>query len=497
MGAGNSKQLSDDLEKEGLLYAQKVRAYLGTQEKVAVMNSFVEPPSYFTLGLITAGLFVIAYVILEISNYYEIRENWATYRCMPSVAPFASFYGYNLSENMNFCISQSVKEHAPGVIDPIYTGINKVTGVVDGVFDKVAAIESGVGGLLSGFESFVINFVNSFGLIGTRIRMSLIRIKDIFARIYGIFISFAYAAISAITFGENLVCNPLVVFLGTITGVDICCFAPDTQIMMSDGSVRPISAIRIGDVLAAGSVVTSTYLFDGRQTPMVSIQGIHVSGNHYLVAPNGSMVQAAAHPSAVAAASLDRLWCLGTSDNRIPVVNNKRGVMTFADYEECEDPDVIAEAQAIAERTLNGPMGVGPTVPDYSLGLDPTFQVHLRNGSWVPLFSIKIGDELMGGGAVIGLIEEVCDSQCLTPSGHVVSAAQLILYEGRWIRAALIYPTVEGRQSVLSHLMVSNNAPITIGGDGEILQVRDYAEVTSLDIQAPYDAKMKGATASV
>jgi hypothetical protein len=222
------------------------------------------------------------------------------------------------------------------------------------------------------------------------------------------------------------------------------------------------------------------------------------------------MVQAAAHPSAVLAASLDRLWCLGTSDNRIPIVNNKRGVMTFADYEECEDEDVVKIAQAIAERTLNGPHGEkGPTVSDYSLGLDPTFQVHRRDGSWVPLSTIKIGDDLMGGGTVIGLIEEVCDLQCLTPAGHRVSAAQLVFHEGKWVRAVHIFPAVkeegEGEEeeeeeesaSILSHLMVTNNASITVGGDGEVLQVRDYAEVTSLDIQAPYDKKMKGCVVSV
>jgi len=98
---------------------------------------------------------------------------------------------------------------------------------------------------------------------------------------------------------------------------------------------------------------------------------------------------------------------------------------------------------------------------------------------------------------VIGLIEEICESQCLTSAGHRVSAAQLILYEGRWIRAALIYPSMDIKPSVLSHLMVTNNASITVGGDGEILQVRDYAEVTSLDIQAPYDEKMKGGAASL
>jgi hypothetical protein len=97
----------------------------------------------------------------------------------------------------------------------------------------------------------------------------------------------------------------------------------------------------------------------------------------------------------------------------------------------------------------------------------------------------------MGGGTVIGLIEEVCDLQCRTPAGHRVSAAQLVFHEGKWVRAAHIYSAVED-DTILSHLMVTNNAPIIVGGDGEVLQVRDYAEVTSLDIQAPYDAKMKG-----
>jgi hypothetical protein len=71
--------------------SEQVNAYMGTQGNPAVMRSFVQPPSYLTLGLITAGLLAVAYVILLISNYYEIKQNWAEYRCMPSVAPFASF----------------------------------------------------------------------------------------------------------------------------------------------------------------------------------------------------------------------------------------------------------------------------------------------------------------------------------------------------------------------------------------------------------------------
>ena len=479
-------QLTDELEKEGMLAMKKIGAYIGTNGDPRVMDSFKEPTSMFYLFLITGGLALVAYMIAEISNFQEIKRNWSHYRCMPSIAPFSKFYGHDLAETMNFCVSQTVKEHAPGVIDPIFAGINKVTGIVDGVYDKVVSIEGGVAGLLKGFETFMVNFVNSFRLLGVRVRMSFVRIKDIFARVYGLFIAFAYAAISAITFGENLICNPLVVFLGTITGNDICCFAPETPIRMADGSVRPISQIAIGDQLAGGSEVGTTYLFDGSTTKMVQIHGVHVSANHYLPGPDGAMIQAGEHPDAREASRLTRLWCLATTNNRIPVVTNMNTTELYADYEESSDPAVIAEAQRIAEEHLNGG-AAGPTVPDYSLGLDPSLLTFMKNSTWKPLSQIQIGDELMGGGIVIGLVREVCEEQCMSPGGHYVSAAQLIGHGDKWVRAAHIWPAIPVRQSILYHVMLSVDTGFTVGGDGEVFNVRDYAEITALDIQKPYD----------
>jgi len=480
------EQLPDELEQEALTAMKKIGAFMGSKGNPAVMDSFKEPPSTFLLLMISAGLTLVVYIIAEISNYQEIKRNWTLYRCMPSVTPFSKFYGHDLAETMSFCIGQSVKEHAPSVIEPIYKGINVVTGVVDGVYDKVVSIEGGVMGLLKGFESFVINFVNSFRLLGTRVRMSFVRIKDIFARIYGIFISFSYAAISAITFGENLVCNPLVVFLGTISGVDICCFAPETLVRMADGSAKSISAIVIGDHLAHGAIVCSTYRFDGHGTPMVRIHGVHVSTNHYLEGR-----KAGDHPAAEKAEQLSRLWCLGTSNNIIPVLT-EMGDVDFVDYEESSDPAVIAEAQQIAERFLGSEPG--PTVPDYSLGLDPTLLVLMKHNVWKPLQHVKIGDELISGSHVTGLIEEVCATQCKTPGGHYISAAQLVHHEGRWIRAANIWPIVS-TNSILIHIMTSSGSHVTVGGDGEIFNVRDYAEIASMDIQTPYDKKVTAAAA--
>ena len=438
-----------------------------------------QPDSTSTiLAVVTAGLLLVLYALVNLSQYTEISRNWALYRCDPGIMPFAAYYGHDLEEAIGFCLGEGVRKHAPAVINPIYAGIGKVNGVIDGVFNKVTAIQNGVNGLLDGLQSFIINFVNSFRLLGTRVRMIFVGMRDIFARIYGMFVAVVYAGISAITFGENLVCNPLVTFIATISGSPgICCFAPDTPIRMADGRVVPIRAVEIGDQLM-GSQVTSTYVFDGAMIPMVRIGDIHVSTNHY-VEHEGRMILAGAHPAAVAAPSLDRIWCLGTDTHRIPLVG-----LTVADYEESSDPAVIAAAQEAAETLLTG--SYGSTVADYSLGLDPTLRVMMKNLTSKPLSAVQIGDELLGGGVVTGTVSEICESQYISQGGHYVSGAQLVLLGGRWIRAANAgWPAVAVTNETLIHLFVTTNM-FTVGGEDESFIVRDYAEVNSDKVQAPY-----------
>lgn len=462
------------------------------------MATYIKPPSLLYLVGLVAVLAFVVFVLMEMSNYREIRRNWVHYRCNPSITAFASFYGHSLEETMNFCIGEAVKQHAPGVITPIYAGVQKTMGVVDGVYEKAQAVETGVASLLGGFETFVINFANSFRLVGTRVRMSIIRIRDIFTRVYGTFIAFAYAGISALTLGENLACNPLTCFVATIAGGDepeCCCFAPTTMVAMADGTHREIFRVKIGDELRGSGRVTSYYVFDGRETTMVNIAGIHVSANHYLRDHSDSMVRADAHPLALPAASRADLVCLGTTTNTIPIVAASGSIMEFADYEESEEPAVVAAAQAAAERALGNP-NPGPPIADYSLGLDPMFQIPLRNGRSVPLADIVVGDLLENGSRVLGVIHEECQTVCCSPGGLWISAAQLVFQpeQGGWTRAARIWPaqqwqTQQQQSRILVHLLLTGGDGSFTAMDGRgvgFLKFRDYAE--HADTQAPYDA---------
>lgn len=439
-------------------------------------------PSLLMLIGITSLLFFIAYALSEMSSYMEIKQNWEHYRCNPGVMPFARFYGHNLEETMNFCIGEAVREHAPGVINPIYASIHGVMTVVDGVYDKASAVQGGVSKLLSGFEKFLVQFANSLRLVGTRVRMSLVRIRDIFARVYASFISIAYAGISAITFGQNLIYNPLVAFID-----DIGCFSPDTQIALPEGKTISIQRLKIGDILRDGGTVSSTYMFDGRKTKMVRLDGIHVSGNHALLGGQ----RADEHEEAIPAESLDVMYCIATTNHRIPVVScTGDSVIEFTDYEESSEPSVVAEAQQNAERILNSNSGTGKSVADFSLGLDPNLYVYMSSGSWKRLDTIQLGDTVAAGSEVIGIIQEQCSTCVRTPGGNIVSAAQLIRCEGQWVRATYMYPPYPGTYTLVQ-LLVSDNSSISLYGNHEYISARDYAEVHDHNVQAPYDAAIK------
>ena len=491
-------------------------------QKVAVrdnpvaLESFKSPPSLFTLVMIFTGLSIGAYIIAEISNYLEIKRNWTQYQCMPSIAPFATFYGHNLAETMNFCMSQAVREHAGAVIDPIYAEINQVTGVVEGVYNQMEELTEGVSGLLAGLDKFVMEFMNSFRLIGVRVRMTFIKMKAILDRVYGIFMAFSFAAISAVTFGDNLACNPLVTFMGEITGTDVCCFASDTPVLTDDqGGCKPISKLALGDSIKGytGSVVlgdsikddsikgtnevTALFEFDGTNTKMVQIQGVHVSANHFVDSRNGlvGMVHADKHPDAKSAPSLSRIYCVSTSQHIMYIPTESGAGLRVADYEEDSDLATQAEAQRIAETTLNH--NFGSVVPGYSLGFGPSLYVQLANTAWVRIVDVHIGDILAGGGRVTGTVSEKIAAHCLrSHRHHLLGDAQLVFEPNTgWQRAKYLFSEneVTSTTTTLHHLFVTTHE-FTVGDPtiGLEFRVRDYAEIDGTEIQSPYDKKLIG-----
>jgi hypothetical protein len=248
----------------------------------------------------------------------------------------------------------------------------------------------------------------------------------------------------------------------------------------------------IGDVLEGDEIVSSMYQFNGAETPMVSIFGIQVSGNHYIRSA-GRMIRADRHPAAVPAPSYSRIWCLGTSRNTIPVRNSLGRTEEFADYEESEDPGVIVSTQQLAETLLNGPRAKpGPPVENYSLGIDPFALVLMGNGHWKPLSEVEIGDVLAPDQNVVSaIVAEFCNQCCCSADGLIVSKAQLVEDNAIWVRATHMYPSMRGPTGhgfILRNLFVSKGLFIVRPAGGtRLYRVRDYREVDDPSMQTAYD----------
>jgi hypothetical protein len=271
------------------------------------------------------------------------------------------------------------------------------------------------------------------------------------------------------------------------------CFDPKTPIELANGIVIPIDEIKISDRLAAidgvNPVVTSVFRFDGKKTPMVDLNGVKVSAQHYVYYEKlDTWIEAGLHPEAVATPSLPMLCCLNTNTHLVRI-----GGRVYADYDESESPDVIRNVKSAAEKYLNS--GYSEKVLDlsYSLGIDSKAAVRMKGGEVKRISDVFIGDVLKGGGKVLGIVKEMCGYVVAIPGSvrnKMVAASQLVWDKQHniWRRAEHMFPynrIVLEKPVVLYQLIVSNNL---IESEGYVF--RDYREVSTPDLESPYEAEM-------
>ena len=108
------------------------------------------------------------------------------------------------------------------------------------------------------------------------------------------------------------------------------CFSPETLVKLENGESRNIKDIKLGDVLANGSVVKATMKIKNQDDPYYKLPGdILVTGSHY-VKDGDVFTQVKNLEGAEATTQVDPVvYCLVTSDHKIPV-----GDFVFWDWED-------------------------------------------------------------------------------------------------------------------------------------------------------------------
>jgi len=353
------------------------------------------------LFMIITG-FVLIYTINKYTDIDNIKKNWGNDRCNPMIMPFASIFGYNTKENFEFCMGKTFNNFSMPFFGSIGTMFSQFTTLLTMIFDSISSLRTTVASLGGGINVVFQEFTDRISNFFFRLRVSAIHIKSLIGRMYAVLFSVMYMGMSGITGMSSFTNTFLFSFL------NVFCFPKDTNIDVKGKGLIPIKDIKIGDVLLpTNSRVTATFCLFSKGQPMVKLGNITVSTNHYVMYI-GKPIMAGDHPYAIKIPAWDSdepLYCLNTSNNRIPVDN-----FVFLDYDETTDGD--KDTMNFIEGRLNSTtVNKDYKFKEYCTAIGENTVIKTTTGNKLAK-DVKIGDKLVTGSEVVGLIRREVNEVC-------------------------------------------------------------------------------------
>lgn len=434
----------------------------------------------FMILLIIIG--VVAIIGLSASSQIkDVTKDWSKHRCSPLIMPFAGLFGYNTKENFEFCLQNIFSNFSLPFLGSIGSIFEQFTSMLQTIFNSINSLRNTIATLGGGINVIFQEFTDRISKFFFQLRVSAITMKSLFGRMYATLFSVMYMGMSGITGVTSFTNTFLFSFLDTF------CFPGETELIIQDpthakGRRVPIKDVKIGDVLLPGkSVVTATFQFYSRGQDMVQLGRVKVSTNHYVM-HEGRPIMAGEHPHAIRLGpwnSDDLLYCVNTSDHKIPVE-----YLTFMDYDETSEGD--KETLNFIDSRLNGftkPKNKDYTYEDSCFAIEEHSKIKTKLGI-VAAKDIKIGDTLSTGCEVVGLIRRQVTEVCRLPNGIQVTPATLYWKKeaNQWSRCGEDYVWTTEPCEWVSFVVVPHSQ-IELE-DGTI--VRDYMELCSPDAEQYY-----------
>jgi len=439
--------------------------------------------SYIWIVLLTVFFIALFYGVQSIANVAEIKRNWPKYRCTPSVMPFATLYGYDVSENFNYCVKNILAGQMGDFTGPFGTILASLITTSMGFLQNLNSLRVMLATLVGGVTKIFQELTDRIKLMMSQIKTTSLRMQTLMKRVFATFYAVIYMGLSAVQTGKNFTNTFIFQFMDTF------CFDGGTLIRVKEKGLVPIRDIQLGDILENGARVISVYRFMADGQPMVRFPclsgDILVSGNHY-IQENGSFVRADKHRDAKKAPNWsggieNLLYCLDTDTHTIPVGN-----YIFSDYDETNESD--SATMEWIEQTVNGEKPTKKQIHKisqdydwfYQPCCDPSTPVVMKNGPYKQMKDVQIGD-ILTTGRVTGIVKRHTHVVTVTPHGTRVTPSTLIWSERqKWERAGHVSSELQylDTPTEMIQFVVMNTATFeTVYGD----TIRDFVEVHSPD----------------
>jgi hypothetical protein len=441
------------------------------------------------LGFLLTTLIFIGVLVgfSKLADFDKIKQNWEKYRCRPDVMLMADYYGHDSTENMEFCLKSGFDERAKSAIGPFYTYLKGFVEILMTMLNSINSIRMIFATIVGSVTQVFSEFSGRIQALFYRIQMTAIRLKFLMGRVFATMYAVVFMGMAGIKATQNFGNTFLFKFLDTF------CFDPDTEVEIKGKGKIPISHVQMGDEFMGGERVTSTFQFNADGQTMVSLQGIIVSTNHYLL-HNGKWIKAVDHPDARPVADwaggvTKPLICFNTTTNSFPI-----GPYTFRDYDETTEGDEAAMEMAM-DMLNGGSLGKGirktnDKTRGSTMACSADTMICLKNSIYpVPASSVKLGSWLTHG-KVVGIVKKECSEMCLYYGERFAPATAVWCNEAnQWRRLSHFNPVVTlPKAEVFYSFVITPSASIQTEA-GTIF--RDYVEVHSPDLELPYAASIE------
>ena len=218
------------------------------------------------------------------------------------------------------------------------------------------------------------------------------------------------------------------------------CFKDDTQILMNDHTKKNISNIKINEITNEGGMVSSTLIFKikGKYTDVYNYKGTIVSGSH-LVLDNGINRIENTSKATLLDNNPDHLYCIINDKHRL-VVNN----IKYTDFHESSCNITNKKTIMLVNMILNPEITNLSYIPTYQWGFGYGTKILLDEGNTKNIENIILGDKLLNGFEVYGIIKHSSRNTEFYQLGNVVySGNQFVLYNDKWMRCYLIKEAIK------------------------------------------------------
>jgi len=340
-------------------------------------------------------------MVFVFSRRKEIMSNWGMYKTDPFIMFGAPFFKPDddprsttqfATDNFNDVMSSLSNKIFLIFLQPVFDLFVLFTRSLNSVLNNIFAFRDLLKNMFMAFLRIFEPFMSRFRIIANQLRKTFIRLKDSISRVGAVATAAIFAGISTIRtmlnmfeFMKAIVISILLVLLALVIwfwfilwpliplilvtleavassgGGDsvngmaaIFCFAPNTQIVLEDGSTVPIQSISLGATLKDGGTVEATMVFQTPPHPFYSYKGVIVSGSHIVYEPGPIFVKDSLHAKLTGETPVT-YYCLQTSSRRIPIQTPTGEQIEFADWEELEEGDEksLAAWQQTVEKVLN------------------------------------------------------------------------------------------------------------------------------------------------